>query len=510
MRPRFRAFSRYRPRVLTLVVLFLIAAPITLANFTSEIIPIGSPRLVSYRGNYGWPLRWHWHEVLPTMGPNVIAGWDYSPNRLAGNVALWLLMLAVPAGACEWLLRRYRPRLRWSLRTMLAGVAVAALCCAWFAAARNRAELQDSIIAELGSRDFVAVERPGPKWLEFVMPDRFRRRIVGVDMRMHGTVDEAFVVRLGRLPRLKYLNLHVERLTPKIASALRNSRQLRWLYFHEGEPSLESLAVLRELTQLKGLCLYRAALTSDSIACLAGLTNLKTFTVFNCTTERAFSQMPALPQLEAIQVVFSSVSGADLRRLAALPRLKALDLKYADFGADADFGDLAGLDSLEELTVDGDDLVSAEAIESLAAIKHLKSLHITERDLRSEESGEETAIKLDDGEELAVTQRELDAFRRALQNLRRSHPGIVIDGNAYAIDEHFEQEPPWDAIKYQSITIAQRKPPWDRLEKPVLLSAWLPARFNWAPPTLLSQFGARASGLEGGSKQAGDEAACDE
>ena len=447
----------------------------------------------------GWPLMWHWHGLVNTMLGPAIASWDYSPARLAANVALWLAMLAVPAGACEWLLRRHRPRFRWSLRTMLAATAVAALCCAWFATARNRAKLQDSLIAEARGYSYVA-ERPGPKWLQFVVHDNFRRRIVGVNMRMGGKADEAFVVRLGRLPHLRYLILKVEQLTPAMAAALRNSRQLRWLYIDEDEPSRESLAALGELTQLEGLYLNGAELTSDNIACLAGLTNLKSLGLqFSCD-EGAFSQMPALPQLQAIQVLFTSVSEADLRGLAVLPRLKALDLKYADFGEDADLGDLAIQNSLEELTILGDD-VTADWLESLAAVKHLKALHITERYASFDKSEAKATITLDDGEELCVLERDSDGIRRALHKLRQSYPSIVIDGDADAIDERFGGEPPWDEIRFNT----KRNPPWDEIEPSEPWATWLPAGLVWQPPAVISQIRHEASAQAGGSKQADAE-----
>jgi hypothetical protein len=491
---------------LTLVVLFLVAAPITLANFTSEIVN-DNPSLGSrFKGYYGWPLIWHWHELVNTMAVPVIVGWNYSAIRLAGNATAWLVMLALPAGTCEWLLRCYRPGIRWSLRTMLAGVAVAALCCAWFAAARNRAKLQDPLINKFETD--VVVERDGPKWLEFVVPDRFRRHVVGVNLRICGEVDEEFVIRLGRLPHLKYLNLNVEQLTPAMAAALRNSRRLRWLYIHEQESSRESLAALGKLTQLQGLCLYGAELTSDSFACLAALTNLKKFTVYNCTIERAFSQMPPLPKLEAIHVEFTTpLSGQDLRRLEIQPRLKALDLKYAELGVDADLGDLVGLNSLEALTVDGE-MVSAARLESLAALKRLKSLHITERGAFFDESEAQTTIELDDGKGLLVLEREMDGFLRALRNLRKSHPAIVIDGDTYAIDKHFEQEPPWEAIRYDRI--AQRKPPWDKVERSDLLSTWLPWRFDWVAAAILPTTGAKPSVPANESPQQDAEAEGDE
>lgn len=482
IRLRLRAFWRYRPRVLTLAMLLVIAAPIALANFTSEfhmvaVEPIESGEIYA-KGTYGWPFTWHWHNLTATIvGPGVV-GWECSGTRLAANLACWTIMLAVPAGACEWLLRRYRPRLRWSLRTMLGAVAILAVFCAWFAEAWNRANLQDPIIAELvRDRQCVAVERPGPKWLEFVVPDSFRRRIVAVDTRSNvdGTVDEAFVVQLGRLPRLTYLNLEVEQLTPPMAAALRNLPQLRWLHIQEEQPSRQSLAAIGELTQLEGLRLYARELTSDSLLCLGGLTKLRMLTIDTSRTEGAFSQMPPFPQLESLDIKFSPLSRQDLRRLAVLPRLKALDLKYAEIDADASLAELSTLSSLEELTIDGH-ILSAAGLESLAAVKRLRSLHIAKGNTFGfEDSNVTGTLKLGEADGAPVSERELNVFRKAFDSLRQSHPGIVIDGNVHAIRQRFGREPPWDHIRYGGDYPAS---PWN-IESSTLRSTWLPARYRW-------------------------------
>jgi hypothetical protein len=279
------------------------------------------------------------------------------------------------------------------------------------------------------------------------------------------------------------------------------------LYIKEDEPSHESLAALGELTQLEGLKLFGPELKSDGIRCLADLTNLKTLRVQFSGDEGAFSQLPALPQLEAIQIEFSMVGGLDLRRLAILPRLRSLDLKNSDFGWDTDLGDLGGLNSLEELTLSCE-AVSAARFESLAALKRLKLLHIAVRTV-AEEHDAPTAIELDDGKVLFVLEREMDnGFSRALHNLRQSHPGLVIDGDEYAIDRRFEQEPPWHRIKYDFP--AQPWPPWDKLERSDLLSTWLPRRLAWLPPAVNSQIGVQASGPAGGIKQQENAADRDE
>ena len=433
MRPRFRAFSRYRPRVLTLVVLFLIAAPTTLANFTSEIdddeIAVGS----KFKGVYGWPLMWHWHELALIPGACGIIDWDFSGARLAGNVALWLVMLALPTGGCEWLLRRYRPGFRWSLRTMMAAGSVVAVCCAWFAAARNRANLQDPIIAELEEHyDTAMVERPAPKWLEFIVPDRFRRRIIGIQMEHRGVLDEALAVRLARLPRLKYLCVPVESWNPEMANALTGMRQLGWLYILKrgskdqgGQASREFLADIGKLAQLEELGLFDwEEFPHDALARLAGLRNLKSLIVFFGTNSKgSLSHLPPLPQLEAIRIGHSDVGGEELRHLAIFPRLKSLDLTQVK-PDDAELADLATLKLLEELSINETFLVRQDR-ESLRTLKRLKKLNFAS-DVSSEEPEPTVIIELDGGDWLRILESDADVFSRALETLRQANPGVVI------------------------------------------------------------------------------------
>jgi hypothetical protein len=169
IRRLFAVFSRYRPRVLTLAVLAAIGAVIVLANLSegyslreatnAPLIPanlefdLTEPRdrasgqryPVLYNMSYGWPLLWRQYVIGIGMQVGVaigVAGECYSVSRLAGNMAIWLTMLALPAGICEWLVRRYRPRLRFSLRTMLAAMGLAAALCGWSVAVRNRAAVQ--------------------------------------------------------------------------------------------------------------------------------------------------------------------------------------------------------------------------------------------------------------------------------------------------------------------------------------------------------------------------------
>jgi len=71
---------------LTLIVLIVVAAPTVLANLSSEVVRDSSPYI--FKGTYGWPEIWHWHNLFLSPGPCGIVSWDYSASRLAGNLAI--------------------------------------------------------------------------------------------------------------------------------------------------------------------------------------------------------------------------------------------------------------------------------------------------------------------------------------------------------------------------------------------------------------------------------------
>lgn len=471
MRLKLQAFSRYRPRVLTLVVVFLVGAVLALANLTWEMTYDPQPyrRGVAHgRTVYGWPLIWHWDN----FGVSAVSGFggkvdsEYSAARLVVNVAVWLLMTIAPAATCEWLLRRYRPRLRWSLRTMLFTVAVVAVLCGLFATARNRAETQDALIAKMAARggENVWVERWGPKWLDFLGVDHFRRHFVGANMLagygedekhqddlvvfdglsrspelqflhikvLHCTPDMSdrlsrmqtpnlqnlaleldcltpgIAEALARLPKLRALSLDVREISPGAEQWLGEMRQLRTLRINQGSYGDERLisrrwlSAVAKMTQLEHLQLARMTIGGES---LSGLTHLKSLSLTQVSADEPplLAQLPVLPRLESLDVGFSEVCDGDLRHLSIQPRLTSLNLAYTDV-TDAGLAQLASVRSLEELQLDRE-AVSVACLESLQAIEHLKVLHI-------------------EGYRMWNASRR----QRAFEDFRESNPGLVIDG----------------------------------------------------------------------------------
>jgi hypothetical protein len=454
-------------------------------------------------------------------------GWYYSLPRLAANVALWLLLLGVLAGTCEWLLRRYRPRPRWSLRGLLVFVAMAGVLFAWYANARNRAAIQDPLVPLQGGygTPLVFVDRWGPKWLDLLGMDPLRRRIVLANswsLNSQEPASEQAFLQLARAPELRHLiDFHVDELTPTTAKALGGMplqtldielkrltsdvpfalselRQLRSLSIGQGWSSEandddarladECLTAIGNMTRLESLSLSNLPLHAKGLACLAGLKSLKSLDIdfwddewtgsdlekpipedwlwaiatltqlewlkltglrvnsaslasmegltelktlgFErlATKDRPMlSHLPPLQRLEALELSRSEIADDDLGRLAVLPRLQLLCLGSSSSGEEpffsaAGLARLASVKSLVEVELSYDINRPAD-IEALGVIQGLKKVHLQDG---ISVGGDSSILTLDDGKEWTL--RDSDGFRRAIEALRQSKPGIVING----------------------------------------------------------------------------------
>lgn len=477
---------RWRPRTATVLALLLATAIIVLANLSSDT---GFGQSQSH--SCGWPLIWYWQSYTG-IWMQEFSEWHFSAVALAGNIVIWAALLAVIAMTCDRLAPRYRLRLRWSLRVMLAGVALVAVVCAWFADALKRAKDEDAMVALLKPDDgFVYLKGRGPAWLDFFGAGRVRRRLVGVyisDVPRQVSEVELFK-KLAGFPHLRYLDVQPN-LSPEAESVLAEMRQLRTLGIHgrmyhredqlatlsavakltdlehlnvsvsvAGAGDLDplarltnlkslaleirnnvrardGLAAIAKLTQLEQLSLTTRQSTSVDLACLAGLTNLKSL-VIQCTPGGA-APLPALPQLEALGLSYVPVADADVARLAASGRLRTLCLGHSGI-SEAGLAGLALVPSLTELALD-EDTLTVEGLEALAALKSLKSLHVTHLREASTDYDDLDELVLDDGESLEIRSSGLERLREVIDSLRRANPGIVIDTDFEGCEEREFQE----------------------------------------------------------------------
>lgn len=453
-----RAVFQYRPRVLTVVLIAVIATLIVLANLSRSVsaVDTGAWRGMLYRLSYGWPLVWGQHLFVGSAGPTGFVGWYWSGPRLLVNIALWLILLGTPGAGGEWLLRRHPLRFRWSLRAMLLFVSIAATACAWLAAARNRALLQDDIIAEVEARDgTVWVERSGPDWLELLGADRFRRHIIGAELgekwknlTAEENIDEettGLLTRMRRLSRLRYVSFKIEHLTPAVAEALNDMPQLRMLSVergyatrdaHDSQVADECLTAIGRMRHLEDLMLTRLSISDQGFRSLAGLTSLKSLRLdvvappgddFTIDTGPVLlASFPRLPKLETLDLALAWIGNRDLPYLSKLPKLRTLSL----WGTQVDGAGLAKLGAshcLEELNIGGD-MVTVEGLRSLAGLKRLKTLHLG--DCNEYRHPDVATLRLDDESEIKVPRAEIHEFHKTIHALRHAKPGIVIDDNS--------------------------------------------------------------------------------
>lgn len=405
---------------MTVMVLCVVTATIALANLSFDESSTGDwhgylRRRICYR-SYGWPIIWHrlvLHFFPSGMsGSYHIVGWYYSAPRLTANIVLWPILLTVSSGACEWLVRRYLPQPRWSMRTLLIFVAVVAGLCAWYAKVRNRAILQDEIIAS--SQPPVVVERWGPKWLDLLGMDRFRRRIVSAELYIDYS-DEGELLQLARLPELRSLALTADELTPGAAKTLGGMRQLHALDIELGRltPSVPAaLDGLRELHRLSialGLDGYdlqgsqpmtagddEARLADECLAAIAQMTRLEALSLTLPLRGESLARLSHIKGLKSLQLDFwtSDWYGSEhhkpdaegcLRAVGTLMQLEWLSVQGLGFSqslrvTNESLGDLAGLTELKTLSL-GLATDDRPMLSCLPALPRLERLDLSSSDI---------------------------------------------------------------------------------------------------------------------------------
>lgn len=418
MRLSLSSIWRSRPRMLTILVFAAVAATIALSNLSCDRQWVYG---ISYK-SYGWPFVWHRYVVLQIGYYPGTIGWYWSWLRLAVNIAIWIAALAVAAGAAEWFARRHPMRPAWSMRAMLIFVTLAAAFCGWFAVARKRTIVQDAVLAAVPAHEpkfaylaglpAIRVDRYGPKWLDLMGLDRLRRRIISVDLMYRKFLDannggdEQLLEQLGKLPDLRSLSLQANRLSPTMAAALGDMRQLRYLRIELHDPPdangnlmIACLPALSGLPQLEELDLENALIDERSFS---GLPNLKSLSLNRQSSifydedrkeERAWrvclQALGQMKQLERLRLSSKVITSDGLGCLAPLRNLKILGLDDQSdsvklFGPSREnvyaqetrlFDRLPALARLEALDLSGKS-VNDDGLRHLAVLPRLRSLSL--------------------------------------------------------------------------------------------------------------------------------------
>lgn len=291
-------------------------------------------------------------------------------RALAGNIAAWCAVLAAAALLGEFARRRFWPRLQWNLRVMLVALGACCAFLAWCAALHRHATRQDAIIAQIHAIDGgVHLKRWGPRWLNLLGADPYRRNVVGVAL---GYVEQP----ANLLPVLK--------LMPSLPGLRR--LDLDGIALTEAE-----VAELAHLTNLQELFLNDTGIGDADLARLRGLSNLRLLHLGGCPiSDDALAHLDSFTRLESLYLSATAIRGHGLKHLSQLPRLRLLDLAHSHVEPEA-LRSISGLQALEELYLD------CTAIHDAAAIPRPRLPRLRLLDLAASEVGDDALDGIDGG-----------------------------------------------------------------------------------------------------------------
>ena len=215
---------------------------------------------------------------------------------------------------------RKRPWLRFSVRSLLVGIAVVASILAWKLEQSRRIEQALRRIRELGG--YVALRSEPSPWLRrLAMP---HAEVVSLDETLATNEDVRHLEMLHSLTRLK---------------------------LSQTELSPGGLAPLASLQNLTLLTLGKTAVNDFDLQHIAGLTKLATLELHDTAiTDGGLIHLRRLASLDRLSLQGTSVTSSGLQHLAPLIRLRALSLDENQASAPA-AEHLGRLESLAEIHV---------------------------------------------------------------------------------------------------------------------------------------------------------------
>ena len=192
------------------------------------------------------------------------------------------------------------------------------------------------------------------------------------------------------LPALEYLQLDTG-VTDAGLKQIAQLSSLRWLNIVGGKMWGPGLAELAKLPRLERLCFWGSSPISDRhIKYLEGLTQLKGLTLWgvDALTDASLASIAKLKNLEDLHFIMASpkFTPAGVARLKELKNLKKIAFAQTWVGyAGEHYGDevvrqLAALPNLE--SIKGLSYLSAEGMKTLARFRNLKCLHVALKDRR--------------------------------------------------------------------------------------------------------------------------------
>ena len=183
---------------------------------------------------------------------------------------------------------RWRPKFRFSLRSLLLVITLLSL---WLATQANRAKRQKlavSVVQELGGevqydyqlsrfekarrtvkglRPPSVIEEPsGPKWLRQLVGNEYFQRVVGVDFRYSADISGPVMEHITSLTDLEELFLTNTNITDSDLRDIGKLSNLRLLVIRDNQITDAGISHLHSLTRLEQLNVINTSVTADGVA----------------------------------------------------------------------------------------------------------------------------------------------------------------------------------------------------------------------------------------------------
>ncbi len=287
----------------------------------------------------------------------------------------WTVFRLIPARAPGTDAQRKRPRLQFSLRTMLFGVLVVALLL-WIGMPAQRSYQRQRAVSQLlerGARlDFerekaddwlgpLVGDRLGPQWYADVRAVEVGPSATDEDLRL-----------LEYIGELRGVMLQCPEVTDAGMAHLTRLRAMELLYLECPQVTSEGFGAVTRLPKLNSLHIEGSFVSDAAVAQLMSPPKLRDLWLRNVTiTGDGLSQLPPSP-VRILAFYSVNVTDADLQYLAALPAVEYLTLSGTNV-TDAGLAHLAQSRTLSHLGLGGAGF-TGKALAQLSDIPNLTSL----------------------------------------------------------------------------------------------------------------------------------------
>jgi hypothetical protein len=316
-----------------------------------------------------------------------------------------------------------RPRLRYSVRSLLLFVLMACLFCGWVAHEIRRCrDRQDALARFKRIGVQVAFDESGQigfrRWLiSKIYGDNLVRQVRGL--------------QFGYDSGVSFLNAHGQDHSGEDLQLVRHFPEVAELFFGGNRITNEDLQVLRDLRQIKRLyILWSPNVTDEGMANLDNLTEVETLAIdFTPVSDDGLKHLSSMSNLQFLSLAGTNVKGKGLRYLTHLNRLCYLNLWAAPF-TDNGLKLVMEISKIERLEL-GATQITDDGVRYFAGSKTLRGVglgrtSITDRNL-------EVLLNLPTLRSLSVARTQIS--QAGVQRLKAMHlDHLVTSSAAYSLD----------------------------------------------------------------------------